>query len=230
MAQTIRVLSTIAMRTVLDAAVPAFEHVHGVSVQRVINSSIALMRRIAEGETADVALFTAAAIDELIAQGKMLARIDLVRSGGAVAVCKGAPKPDIGTAEKFRQALLSAKSVAHSKTGASGIYFVSLIERLVIAELVRIAEVAQYPPDTDDFCHEIELVVAIGRGGRDIDPAQVESLHIWGYAAGLDLTRRDLQQHAKRTGGPWEAAKAFVAFLASPAQAALIRANGMEPV
>lgn len=66
-----------------------------------------------------------------------------------------------------------------------------------------------YPPDTDDFCHEIELVVAIGRGGRDIDPAQVEAHHIWGYAAGLDLTRRDLQQHAKRTGGPWEAAKAF---------------------
>jgi fumarylpyruvate hydrolase len=66
-----------------------------------------------------------------------------------------------------------------------------------------------YPPCTGDFCHEIELVVAIGRGGRDIDPAQVEPHHIWGYAAGLDLTRRDLQQQAKRAGGPWEAAKAF---------------------
>ncbi len=66
-----------------------------------------------------------------------------------------------------------------------------------------------YPPGTEDFCHEIELVVAIGRGGRDIAPAQVESHHIWAYAAGLDLTRRDLQQLAKRTGGPWEAAKAF---------------------
>jgi fumarylpyruvate hydrolase len=53
------------------------------------------------------------------------------------------------------------------------------------------------------------LVVAIGRGGRNIDPAQVEAHHIWGYAAGLDLTRRDLQQQAKRAGGPWEAAKAF---------------------
>ena len=60
-----------------------------------------------------------------------------------------------------------------------------------------------------DFCHEIELVVAIGRGGRHIDPADVEQHHIWGYAAGLDLTRRDLQQQAKRTGGPWEPAKAF---------------------
>ena len=66
-----------------------------------------------------------------------------------------------------------------------------------------------YPPETSEFCHEVELVVAIGRGGRDIDPAQAESQHIWGYAVGLDLTRRDLQQQAKRVGGPWEPAKAF---------------------
>ena len=66
-----------------------------------------------------------------------------------------------------------------------------------------------YPPGTEDFCHEVELVVAIGRGGRDIDPARAEAEHIWGYAAGLDLTRRDLQQRAKLAGGPWEPAKAF---------------------
>jgi len=66
-----------------------------------------------------------------------------------------------------------------------------------------------YPPETTEFCHEVELVVAIGQGGRDIDPAQAEAQHIWGYAVGLDLTRRDLQQQAKRVGGPWEPAKAF---------------------
>jgi len=66
-----------------------------------------------------------------------------------------------------------------------------------------------YPADTADYCHEIELVVAIGRGGKHIAPDDVEALHIWGYAAGLDMTRRDLQQQAKRAGGPWEPAKAF---------------------
>lgn len=66
-----------------------------------------------------------------------------------------------------------------------------------------------YPPDTVDFCHEVELVVAMGRGGRDIAPAAVEAQHVWGYAVGLDMTRRDLQQQAKRAGGPWEPAKAF---------------------
>jgi fumarylpyruvate hydrolase len=69
--------------------------------------------------------------------------------------------------------------------------------------------VLSYPPGTREFCHEIELVVAIGQGGRDIDPARAEPHHIWGYAAGLDLTRRDLQQQAKHAGGPWEPAKAF---------------------
>lgn len=75
--------------------------------------------------------------------------------------------------------------------------------------VVPASGVLPYPPGTCDFCHEIELVVAIGRGGRDIDAAQAEAHHIWGYAAGLDLTRRDLQQQAKRAGGPWEPAKAF---------------------
>lgn len=65
-----------------------------------------------------------------------------------------------------------------------------------------------YPPATDEFCHEVELVAAIGRGGRDIDPDDA-CAHIWGYAVGLDMTRRDLQQQAKQTGGPWEPAKAF---------------------
>lgn len=65
-----------------------------------------------------------------------------------------------------------------------------------------------YPPGTEEFCHEVELVVAIGQGGRDIDPAYATP-HIWGYAVGLDMTRRDLQQQAKQVGGPWEPAKAF---------------------
>lgn len=66
-----------------------------------------------------------------------------------------------------------------------------------------------YPADTSDYCHEIELVVGIGHGGKDIAASEVQGRHIWGYAAGLDMTRRDLQQQAKRAGGPWEPAKAF---------------------
>ncbi|WNW13412.1 fumarylacetoacetate hydrolase family protein [Pseudomonas sp. DTU_2021_1001937_2_SI_NGA_ILE_001] len=65
-----------------------------------------------------------------------------------------------------------------------------------------------YPPQTEEFCHEIELVVAIGSGGADI-PENRALEHVWGYAAGLDLTRRDQQRAAKQAGMPWEGAKAF---------------------
>lgn len=65
-----------------------------------------------------------------------------------------------------------------------------------------------YPPSTDDLHHEIELVVALGAGGANVDPANALDL-VWGYGVGLDLTRRDLQAVAKDTGRPWDMAKGF---------------------
>jgi fumarylpyruvate hydrolase len=65
-----------------------------------------------------------------------------------------------------------------------------------------------YPSQTQDFHHEIELVVAIGKDGTDIAAADALD-HVYGYAAGLDMTRRDLQATAKKGGRPWEMAKGF---------------------
>ena len=65
-----------------------------------------------------------------------------------------------------------------------------------------------YPGLTSNLHHEIELVVAIGRGGRDIAPADAGQ-HVWGYAIGLDMTRRDLQNDMKKQGRPWCIGKAF---------------------
>jgi fumarylpyruvate hydrolase len=75
------------------------------------------------------------------------------------------------------------------------------------AVVINDAHIA-YPGMTTDFQHEIELVVAIGEGGRDI--AESDALaHVFGYAAGLDMTRRDLQAVAKKAGRPWDMAKGF---------------------
>jgi len=65
-----------------------------------------------------------------------------------------------------------------------------------------------FPPRTEDLHHEIELVVAIGKGGRDI-AVEEASGHIFGYAVGIDLTRRDLQTEAKNAGRPWDTSKGF---------------------
>jgi fumarylpyruvate hydrolase len=65
-----------------------------------------------------------------------------------------------------------------------------------------------YPTKTENFHHEIELVAAIGIGGKDIAVADAFN-HVWGYAVGIDLTRRDLQARAKKAAKPWEVAKGF---------------------
>ena len=65
-----------------------------------------------------------------------------------------------------------------------------------------------YPSQTADLHHEIELVVAIGKDGSDIAPADALA-HVYGYAVGLDMTRRDLQGLAKKAGRPWDMAKGF---------------------
>jgi fumarylpyruvate hydrolase len=65
-----------------------------------------------------------------------------------------------------------------------------------------------FPSSTEDLHHEIELVVALGEGGADLTASAALS-HVFGYAVGLDMTRRDLQAEAKKAGRPWDMAKGF---------------------
>jgi fumarylpyruvate hydrolase len=74
--------------------------------------------------------------------------------------------------------------------------------------VVDSGETVAYPPETNDFHYEAELVVAIGRGGRGITESEALG-HVWGYAVGNDLTRRDLQLAARDKGRPWDWGKAF---------------------
>ena len=82
-----------------------------------------------------------------------------------------------------------------------------------------------YPPLTQDLHHEMELVVALGSGGADIAAAHALT-HVWGYAAGLDMTRRDLQAEAKKAGRPWDMGKGFDA---SAPIGELMPADGFDP-
>ena len=74
--------------------------------------------------------------------------------------------------------------------------------------VVMDGETVAYPPETENLHHEAELVIVVGTGGRDIAEADALS-HVWGYAAGNDLTRRDLQSAARELGRPWDMAKGF---------------------
>lgn len=76
------------------------------------------------------------------------------------------------------------------------------------AQAVYLGDTFPYPPLSQDVHHEIELVVALDRGGANLSPEEALT-HIYGYAIGLDMTRRDLQAEAKKAGRPWDAAKGF---------------------
>jgi len=82
-----------------------------------------------------------------------------------------------------------------------------------------------YPPMSKSLHHEMELVVAIGVGGKNIAVADALK-HVWGYCCGLDMTRRDLQNEAKKTGRPWDMGKGFDK---SAPMGALVPAAGIDP-
>ena len=82
-----------------------------------------------------------------------------------------------------------------------------------------------YPSVTKSLHHEMELVVAIGKGGKNIPVAEALS-HVWGYCCGLDMTRRDIQNEAKKTGRPWDMGKGFDK---SAPMGALVPAAGIDP-
>lgn len=102
--------------------------------------------------------------------------------------------------------------VDHAKemggTGREAPFFFMKPSDAVLPVLPGMEGTMHYPTHTADLQHEIELVVAIGTGGRDIKAADAQS-HIWGYAVGIDMTRRDLQGEAKKLGRPWCTGKGF---------------------
>lgn len=95
--------------------------------------------------------------------------------------------------------------------GATGreapFFFLKPADSVVPVAAGEVGEV-RYPSLTRSLHHEVELVVAIGTGGRDIPVEQAMS-HVWGYAVGLDMTRRDLQNEMKKQGRPWDIGKGF---------------------
>jgi len=99
-----------------------------------------------------------------------------------------------------------AKEMGHTGREAP-FFFLKPADSLLVVPAGTTGEMP-YPDMTSDLHHEIELVVAIGKGGRNIAAANAAE-HIWGYAVGLDMTRRDLQAEAKKLGRPWDTGKGF---------------------
>ena len=224
----ISVMTSNALRAVFDELAPAFERAHGHKISASYDPAQRMLKRIAAGETADLAISIASAIDQLANQGLIAAgsHRTLARFGVGIAVRAGAPKPDIGSVEAFKRALLDAQSVAYTVEGASGIHFAKLIERLGIAEPVN-AKARRRPGGLIG-----ELVAS---GEAELAVQQIPELMA---VPGIELVGalpQALQNESVLAAGIFaaskmpEAAQALIDFLATPASARVFKAKGFEP-
>jgi molybdate transport system substrate-binding protein len=226
--RAIDVLCTLALRSVLLDIADAFTRSKGLTFSARYHSSNALMQQITEGERADVAVITDLNIATLISRGNIIAgsQRDLAASVVGVAVRKGAPKPDIGSAAALRRALLTARSIAFSQTGASGIHFAEVIKQLGIADEVRAKARIQ-----DGLTAELAA-----RGEVEIAVQQISELI---QVSGIDVIGPlppELQKATVFSAGVFTSAKdpaaasEFIAWLASSQTAAIIKSKGLEPL
>jgi molybdate transport system substrate-binding protein len=156
---SVTVLSSLALKGVLEKLAPVFERALGARLGLRFDATQAILNTDLQ---ADLLVLTAEAMDELQRSGKVTEVRALGSSGVGVAVRAGAPKPDIGSVEALKRTLVGARSVAHSKVGASGIYFAELLQRLGIHERVTRVIVDKGP---------VGLVVA--RGDAEIGVQQL---------------------------------------------------------
>jgi molybdate transport system substrate-binding protein len=230
----VRVFSTTAMQTTLEALAPSFEQATGHTLTFAFAPSGRTAKKVADGEAHDVAIVTAAGIDELIASGRIVpgTRADLVRSPIGLAVRQGAPRPDISSVEAFKQTLLAAKSVAisHPTGGAqSGAHLAKLFERLGIADAMKPKSI--YGPGGPAGLIGYFLL----RGEAEIGLQQLPELMA---VSGIDVIGtlpQEIQLVTVFSAGLSSAAnnaaggRAWIDHLRTPQAAAVIVAKGMEP-
>jgi molybdate transport system substrate-binding protein len=223
----LKVLSGNGPKAAVRELCAQFERSTGHKIELRFGVNPEVKQKIEAGETFDVVIGNPPIVDALIKDRLVVGpRVDIGRAGLGVAVKSGAAKPDISSVESFKQALLKTKTVAYPGKGASGIYFVSLLDRMGIAAEMKSRLKPMVAEDTVEVVArgEADMVVVVATRIVDVPgvdvvgpiPQELQT-HI-GFAAGLGVA-------AKQP----EAAKALIAFLSAPGAVATLKAKGVEP-
>jgi len=222
-------ISSIATRNVLLELGDAYGRQSGQRVTVESVGGVDAARRVQAGEAFDFVVLATDAIDKLTSSGRVDAdsRINLARSGVAVAVKAGAPRPDISNESAVRQAVLAARSIGYS-TGPSGVYLARLFERWGIAEAIA-PRLVQAPPG-------VPVGSLIARGEVELGFQQLSELV---HLAGINLIGAlppEIQLITAFTAAVCTAsprprrAEALLSFLASREADAAKHRHGMEPL
>ena len=219
-----RVLSSLAIKEAYLELLPSFIQKTKIQVQTEWLGMVDIMKRVQAGEVADVVIASKKALGELKGLGKVAAVVDLAKSGVAVAVKKGAKRPDIGSADAVKRALRAAKSIAYS-SGPSGVYLVELFRKWGIAEELQ-PRSTQTPPGT-------AVGPLVARGEAEVGFQQMSEL--LPFTDGIDIVGplpAEIQVITVFSGGVHvaakeaESARAWLAFIAQAGS--VLRKHGME--
>jgi molybdate transport system substrate-binding protein len=217
-----------ATRETILELLPAFEKSTGHKVVPTWAPAPVIRQKLAAGETFDVVVVGGPDIDRLIQAGKLVpgSRTDLMKTGVGVAVRAGSARPDIGSTDAVKRALLAARTIGHS-AGTSGEYVVSLVARLGLADALK-PRLRQAPPG-------VRVSVLLASGEVEIGLQQASEIM---FEPGIDYLGPlppDLQSITVYVAGLGPAAKdaaaarALVQALSGPDAAPAIRKRGMEP-
>jgi molybdate transport system substrate-binding protein len=228
-AAEIKVISASAFTSATNELRAQFERTTGHKLVVKSVSGPLVKREIDGGEAFDVAITQPAMIDDLIKEGKIIAgtRADVARAGVGIGVRAGTAKPDVGSVDALKRALLAAKSVGHTQEGATRAHFMRMLEQLGIAEEIK-ARLKPIPAGgaADVIARgEAEIIVLttasiVSAPGVELAgplPAQLQSYV--GFTAGIGAAAKEA-----------EAARALVKFLTSEEAAPQLKAKGLDPI
>jgi len=227
MASQIKIISSMATQQLLADLIVQYKGVSADAVSAESVGGVAAAKRVRADEAFDVVVLASNVIDDLMAEGKIVAasRVDLVRSGVAIAVKAGSVKFDIGSEEAVKCAVLAARTVGYS-TGPSGVYLAKLFERWGIADQIK-NRIVQAPPG-------VPVGGLVAKGEVELGFQQFsELIHLEGIEV-LGALPPDIQIMTIFSAGiaansqQRDAVKALLDFMASPAATQAKIDNGME--
>ena len=227
-ADEITVLCSNGIRTVMQELVPRFEKATGHKVVITYGLAAALKRQIDAGEPFDLAILTPQFIDDGIEKGRLVreSRTELARAGMAMAIRKGAAKPDVKTTEVLKRTLLASPAIAFAKEGAAGTYFVGLIDRLGLARDLQ--------PKLRPVATGVDVAAAVAKGDASLGIMPLSEILPAPGVEVLGLFPSDVQSYlimvsATRRDSPRSAvAGELIKFVMSPSTLPVLKANGMD--
>jgi molybdate transport system substrate-binding protein len=223
---------SIGVQSAVRDLIPQFEKATGQRIAATWATSTNLDKRLRAGETADLLISTRGGIEALIREDKVIAgsAIDLASSGVGIAVRKGDARPDISTPDALKQTLLAARSISYSDPaagGTSGVHFAKVLERLGIADQIRVK--SKFPPPNG---LSASLLVS---GEADLAVQQIQELSSVAGVEVIGALPDELQLITTFTAGvPSDskqafAAEAFARFLKSPRAQSVMKQKGLNP-